>query len=399
VIRAFTGVPPMALAMALAAGPAASQTLRFGEAVRITPTARLHADVRQTGIDGSEDADLDLARRRVGVAGRVTSRIQFEVEREIDAAGGWRDAFVDVRATPALRVRAGHFKVPFSREQLTGAGSLDFIDRSRVADQLAPGRSAGIALHGRSLRRIVGYEAGAFVQDGTRRGSLAMPSAGEPTLAGRLTIRPQGSARRAGSLGDLEFGIAAATTETQEARASLRGRLTTKDVFFAPVLVSGRRLRVGGDLDWRPGPLGLRAEFLRADDARQHQGLLGETLPPLRSQGWYVSGVWAVAGRRVHAKANDRLTLAGFGGLQLAVRTEWLSFGTPGAAEGQVWTPRAEQLSHVGVRSWTLGVNWTLNRVVRLQANAVREAVVSHARGAAASRPTWTPVARVQLSM
>jgi phosphate-selective porin len=53
----------------------------------------------------------------------------------------------------------------------------------------------------------------------------------------------------------------------------------------------------------------------------------------------------------------------------------------------------------VGVRSWTLGVNWTLNRVVRLQANAVREAVVSHARGAAASRPTWTPVARVQLSM
>src|SRR5688572_31173986 len=158
----------MALAMALAAGPAASQTLRFGEAVRITPTARLHADVRQTGVDGSEDADLDLARRRVGVAGRVTSRIQFEVEREIDAAGGWRDAFVDVRATPALRVRAGHFKVPFSREQLTGAGSLDFIDRSRVADQLAPGRSAGIALHGRA-RRIVGYEAGAFVQDGTRR--------------------------------------------------------------------------------------------------------------------------------------------------------------------------------------------------------------------------------------
>jgi phosphate-selective porin len=408
VTRAITGAASMAVAMAMAALPAASQTLQFGEAVRITPTARLHADVRQTGADGSEDVDLDLARRRVGVAGRITSRIEFEVERDIDAAGGWRDAFVDVRATRGLQVRAGHFKVPFSREQLTGAGSLDFIDRSRVADQLAPGRSAGVALHGRVLRRIVGYEAGAFAEDGTRRGALAMPPAGEPTLAGpageptlagRLTIRLQGSARRPGSLGDLEFGIAAATTETQEARASLRGRLTTKAVFFAPVLVSGRRLRVGGDLDWRPGPLGLRAEFLRADDARQHQGLLGETLPPLRSQGWYVSGVWAVAGRRAHAKANDRLTIAGLGGLELAVRTERLSFGTPAAADGHVWTPRAEQISHVGVRAWTLGVNWTLNRVVRLQANAVREEVVSRARGAAASRPTWTPVARVQLSM
>jgi phosphate-selective porin len=397
VTRELTGTVLVALTMA--ALPAAAQTLQFGEAVRITPTARLHADVRPTSGDGSEDVDLDFARRRVGVAGRITSRLEFEVEREIDAAGGWRDAFVDVRATRGLRVRAGHFKVPFSREQLTGAGRLDFIDRSRVADQLAPGRSAGVALHGRVLRRIVGYEAGAFTGDGTRRGSLATPTTSEPTLAARLTIRPQGSARRNGSLGDLEIGIAAATTDTQEARASLRGRLTTKDVFFAPVLVSGRRLRVGGDLDWRPGPLGLRAEFLRADDARQHQGLLGDTLSPIRSQGWYVSGVWAVAGRRAHAKADDRLAFAGLAGLELAVRTERLSFGTPGAADGQVWTPRAEQLSNVSARAWTLGANWTLNRVVRVQVNAVREEVVSHARGAVASRPTWTPVARLQLSM
>jgi phosphate-selective porin len=387
------------LVLAMAALPAAAQTLQFGDAVRITPKARLHVDVRPAGNDGSEDADLDIARRRVGVAGRITSRVEFEVEREIDADGGWRDAFVDVRAARGLRVRAGHFRVPFSREQLTGAGSLDFIDRSRVADQLAPGRSAGVALHGRVLRRVVGYEAGAFVGDGTRRGSLAVSPTGEPTMAGRLTIRPQGAARRAGSLGDLEIGVAAATTDAQEARASLRGRLTTKDVFFAPVLVSGRRLRVGGDLDWRPGPLGLRAEFLRADDARQHQGLLGETLPPLRAQGWYVSGVWAVAGRRAHAKADDRLAIAGVAGLELAVRTERLSFGTPDGADGQVWTPRAEQLSNVSARAWTLGVNWTLNRVARVQVNAVREEVVSHARGAMAPRPTWTPVARLQLSM
>ena len=389
-----------AVLAAATALPASAQTLRLGEAVQITPTARLHADVRKTDAGEGEDVDLDLARRRLGVTGRVTSRVEFEVEREIDATtGGWRDVFVNVRATRALQVRAGHFKVPFSREQLTGAGSLDFIDRSRAAALVAPGRGTGVALHGRLLRRTVGYEAGAFVGDGTRRGGLATTPVTEPTLAARVTLRPRGAAKRAGSLADFEIGVAAAATELQEGRASLRGRLANKDVFFAPVLVSGRRLRVGGDLDWRPGPLGLRAEFLRADDARQHQGLLGETLTPLRSQGWYVSGVWAVAGRRAHAKADDSLSIAGIAGLELALRAERLSFGTPGAAGSQVWTPRADQLSPVSASAWTVGVNWTVNRLVRFQANAVREEVVSRARGAAPPRAAWAPVFRFQVAM
>lgn len=328
----------------------------------------------------------------------MTRRVEFEVERDVDAAGRWRDAFVDVRASRALQVRAGHFKVPFSREQLTGAGDLDFIDRSRAADWLAPGRSLGVAVHGRFLNRIVGYDVGAFRRDGTRTG-LVGPVAGEPTVAARVTVRPRGGARRAGSLGDVEIGLAAATSELSDGRASLRGRLTSTEILFSPVLVSGRRLRVGGDLDWRPGPFGVRGEFLRADDARQHQGLLSETLPPLRAQGWYVAGVWAVAGRAAHATANDGLAVRGVTGLELAVRIERLSLGTPGAAGGQTWTPRAAQLSTVSDRAWTLGVNWTLNRLVRLQANAVREDVVDRARGAVRSRATWSPVARVQVAV
>jgi phosphate-selective porin len=361
-------------------GSASAQELRLGEAVVIKPTVRLHADVRTKDADGESEADMDLARRRVGVKGEITSRVEFEVEREFDSNGQWRDVFVDVRANRALQVRGGHFKVPFSREQLTGAGDLDFIDRARAVDLMAPGRSAGVAVHGRMAHRVLGYEAGAFVRDGTRT-YAAWPTGSEPTIAGRLTVRPLGSARRTGRWSDLELGMAAAVSELEEGRASLRGRLTTKDVFFAPVFVSGRRLRVGGDLDWRPGPLGIRAEFLRADDARQHQGLLGETLTPLRAQGWYVSGVWAVT-RRV----------------ELAARAEQLSFGTPGAADLQIWTPRAEQLSAVTDRGWTLGVNWTVHRFVRVQVNAVREQVVDRSRAGASSHVGWSPVVRIQLA-
>jgi phosphate-selective porin len=377
--------------------PASAQTLRVGDAVRLTPTARLDTDLRADA-SRDDDVDVDLARRRVGVTGRVTSHVEFEVEREIGDGGRWRDTFVNLRANREFQVRAGHFKVPFSREQLTGPGGLDFIDRSRAVDLLAPGRSAGVALHGRVADGRVGYDVAGFVRDGTRNG-LAGASPTEPTVATRVTIRPLRAARRGGSVTSLEIGAAAAVTELAQGRASLRGRLTTEEVFFAPVLVSGRRLRVGGDLDWRPGPFGIRAEFLRADDARHDQGLLGETLPPLRAQGWYVSGVWAVVGHKAHAKANDGLAVAGLNGLELAVRAEGLSFGTPGAADLQLWTPRAEQLSWVTERAWTVGVNWTLNRLVRVQANAVRENVVTRARGATVPGAVWSPVVRIQVAM
>jgi len=281
---------------------AAAQSLRIGEAIRIEPKARVDVDFRAAEVDDG-DVDVDLARRRVGVSGRVTRHLEFEVEREVDGTGRWRDVFADVRATRAIGVRAGHFKVPFSREQLTGAGDLDFIDRSRAADLLAPGRSVGLLVHGRVARRIVGYDVGTFVGDGTRS-RLPGPESAEPTVAARVTVRPRGGPRRAGAIGDVEIGVAATTSELRDGRASFRGRLTSSDQFFSPVLVSGRRLRVGGDLDWRPGPFGVRGEFLRADDARQHQGLMGETLAPLRAQGWYASGVWAIAGRSAHARAS-----------------------------------------------------------------------------------------------
>lgn len=392
-------VPVLVGALLAAAGSttAAAQSLRIGEAIRIEPKARVDVDFRAAEA-GDGDVDVDLARRRLGVSGRVTRYVEFEVEREVDGTGRWRDVFADVRANRAIQVRAGHFKLPFSREQLTGAGDLDFIDRSRAADLLAPGRSLGVSVHGRVARRILGYEVGSFVGDGTRSG-LPGAAAAEPTVAARVTIRPRGGSRHAGAINDLEIGVAAATTELRTGRASIRGRLTSSDLFFAPVLVSGRRLRVGGDLDWRPGPFGVRGEFLRADDARHEQGLMGEMLPPLRAQGWYVSGVWAIAGRAAHARANDSFAVRGLTGLELAARVEQLSLGTPGAPAAQLWTPRAEQLSAVTDRGLTLGVTWTLNRLVRVQGNAVRESVTDHSRSAAPPHAAWSPVARVQVAM
>jgi len=389
------GAPVPAPAASLRFDP--RPTLRIGEVLTIAVTARVQADV-QASDSSSDDVDFDVARRRIGLTGTVTRHVQFEVERELDE-GEWRDVFVNVRTWRPAQVRAGRFKIPFSLDQLTSATSLDFVSRSRAADLLAPGRSIGVSVHGRVAGHVLGYDAGVFTRDGDVAQFGDNPGGGR-TVAARVTVRPRGAGRRSGAWSDVEVGVSATGGDVAEGRYSLRGRTTARDMFFSPVFVKGRRLRVGGDLDWRPGPFGFRAEYLRADDARHHQGLMGETLPPVRGQGWYVSGVWAVAGRRAHADADERLALAGLAGLELTARVERLWFAAGGADDGTVRTPRAVGLPAVDDRVWTIGANWTLNRLVRLQLNTVREHVTDRARGAAGvpSRG-WSPVFRVQFAM
>jgi len=103
-------------------------------------------------------------------------------------------------------------------------------------------------------------------------------------------------------------------------------------------------------------------------------------------------------GRKAHARADDSLAIAGLSGVELTLRAEALAFGTPGDAGAQVWTPRAALLSSATDRVWTAGVNWTVNRLVRVQANAVREAVVNRARGALPLQARWSPVLRIQVA-
>jgi phosphate-selective porin len=48
---------------------------------------------------------------------------------------------------------------------------------------------------------------------------------------------------------------------------------------------------------------------------------------------------------------------------------------------------------------WTVGANWTLNRLVRVQLNAVHEQLTDRARGAVTAGRGWSPVVRVQFAI
>lgn len=379
--------------------PAAGQVpaIRLGGDVTIAPTVRLFGDVRRLSSGaGADETSADVTRRRVGARARVGRRLDVQVEHEIASGNPWRDVFADVRVRQAVHVRAGKFKMPFSLDQLTSASDRDVIYRSRIGSLLAPGRSPGVAIHGRLSKRRLSYEAGWFARDGDIARFGPNPGAGS-TAAARISLRPLRMAGVAGDVGSLEVAVNGTVGTVPEGLHSLRGRLASSGVFFEPVFVSGQRLRRGIDLSWSPGRLTLQAEAVRVDDERVGQGIRGDTLPRLITDGWYVAGAWRVAGRRP-----SRLAGAdggrGFGRLDAAVRLEGMSVHTPSSNQPALRNPRAAHLLTQAVHGWTVGGTWHATPWMRMQANVIRETVRDGMRSPVAGRDTfWAHVVRMQM--
>ena len=284
----------------LAAAPAAAQipSIKAGDWLRVDFKARFQGDIRKSEapIRGDEDGGLDIARRRVGVDGRV-GHVEFQVEYEI-GAHEWRDIYLDYRQFKPVQVRAGIFKVPFGLDENTSATSLDFIYRSRISSRLAPGRDRGISVHGRVLKSIVSYEGGVFANDGDNaRPSNSARVFGARTVAARVLVHPFRASKT--PMGDLQIGGAITTSDVPLGFPAVRARTVFGASFFdSDVWVQGRRQRTGLEARWQPGRVSIQSEYIRLTDERRGQSVEDGDLSPLVADGWYVSGTYGFTRKR-----------------------------------------------------------------------------------------------------
>jgi len=108
---------------------------------------------------------FNFKRARLGVRGRVNRSFSYYFVLETSAfiGGGdayLLDAFVSYDKHEWAKISLGSFKQPFSREVTTACHSLTTIDRSVVADQLvAPQRDMGLMLLGGSSKTKFRYSA------------------------------------------------------------------------------------------------------------------------------------------------------------------------------------------------------------------------------------------------
>ena len=375
-------------------------SIKVGSAFRLDVKATLQEDAHASGT-GTGDLDpFELRKNRIGVSGNFFKRVEFEVEREVTEKAAdatkpqkspWGDVYVNVSAIKNAQIQAGKFKVPFGRDELTSSTQNDFAFRSLGARYLAPARDVGAMVHGRFFKRGLNYWAGVFAHDGEHARSSKVQG-GDQTVAARVTGRPF----RPFGLDSIELGTAFAVSSLSDDSFEpngLRGRtVLTQDTFFHPVYVKGQRRRWEGDVDWTAGRAMARAEMTWVNDDRRQQGIGDEDLPAARARSWYVAGGWILKGERKKQRPN----------VEIVGRYERLWFDSAGGAPADASSsnPRAEFILPSGNQALTVGVNWVLNRWIKLQVNGIRERVEDAERSPAPEGAAfWSRVFRIQFAL
>jgi len=384
-------------------------SFRIGSVFRIDLEAKLQEDVRDTYVGDPELPRTQLHRNRIGVQGHLFKQIEYEVERELtekelDAGktpkSPWKDVNVNLTFVKNAQVKIGKFKIPFGLDQLTGVTHNDFVYRSLGANYLAPARDIGLMVHGSFLKHGLQYWSGVFRHDGDNARSSKIDG-GDETVAARMTGTPFRAI--AHGLGEIELGTAVTVSKLSDDSFrpnGLRGRtLMTQHVFYEPVYVKGERRRWEADVDWTVGPASARGEYTWVSDDRRQQGIGDNDLPNARARSWYVSGTWILTGeaKARPVKADGEFLHGGWGAFELAARYERLLFDSIGGTDEPFRNPRAETILPAGERALTLGVNWTLNRFMKLQVNGIREHVEDSERNPVPNGAAfWSRVIRLQ---
>ncbi len=118
--------------------------------------------------DRQDTSNFDAKRIRLIAQGYayskdLTYKLEFDPRAYAsDTKKGLNDAFLNYRLIDEAQIRVGQFKTPFTRQELTSDGALQFVDRSIAVDAFKPSYDIGAMLHGKVAKGLAEYYAGVF---------------------------------------------------------------------------------------------------------------------------------------------------------------------------------------------------------------------------------------------
>jgi phosphate-selective porin len=275
---------------------------------------------------------------------------------------------------------------------------VDFNYRSLAASYLAPGRDVGVMVFGRVMNDVLRYQAAVFRHGGDNvRESERTDAQADRTYAGRLVVRPWNASDNL--FRTLSAGVAFTSGVLPAGPNGVRGKTVPGDAFFQHLFVDGHRQRIGGEFQWRPGPVGLQGEYIRIRDQRFGQGIDNQDLPNAYSLGWYASATWLLTGEQKKDSIEPARPFprGGIGAIEVAARLERLAASSASVNDGSFSSPRAPWVMPRADDVWTAGVNWYWNDYVKLQANVIHERRTEDGGVIAGQGDLWSRTFRVQL--
>src|SRR6266542_594395 len=300
------------------------------------------------------------------------------------------EANINYRYSPELQLRVGKYKSPFSLEQLQSDPQALFIERG-LPTGLTPNRDLGVQLWGEVFDGIFNYAAGVFNGVGDNRNSTNIDIDDDKEVAGRIFLHPFKKTDRflqglgvgsAGTYGSAH-GAAALPATTG---GTLPGFTTDgQQQFFAYNPTNGVTIADGKHWRFSPqgyyyyGPFGLLGEYVISS-----QNVRNTVSGQMRNKSWQIAGSYVLTGEDGSYRGvtpRRPLGSGGWGALELTGRYAVLDVDPdafPVFADART--------SASSARSWTVGLNWWINKNIRATASFSR-ATFSGGGGAGTSAP------------
>jgi hypothetical protein len=244
---------------------------------------------------GDDIGSFRLRRMRTKFEGWVytkdlTYELQFDTAAQTNLLQDANIVYDFTKGKKTFMLKAGQFKVPFGRQELTSSGSQQFVDRSIVSAEFARGRDIGVQLWGTPAAGKIDWRVGIFNGNGR---TVERNDNDEYQVNARLTFQPFGDVKYSES--DFEstdrplFAIAG-QYESNERPTAASGS--------TPADIADREI-IGADVVFKFKGLSLFAEYFDATTERgiqsdfDNEGLhaqLGYFIIPQKLE---IAGRWA----------------------------------------------------------------------------------------------------------
>ena len=336
------------------------------------------------GEDGSTDTFL-FRRVRPIFEGTLAEWIDFRVMP--DFAGSnlvLQNVWANLRPFgPLAQLQVGKFKAPFGLERLQSATALVFAERS-LPTNLAPNRDIGVQLWGDWKSGLLTYQLAAT--NGVTDGSSADQDTND---AKDLTARVFAKPFRDTTIEALQgLGVGFAVNWGHENGTPANYRTAGQQTFFSwasGTSLEEDRLRLSPQLTYYWGPFGLMGEYIVSQNT---VGRSRSVEDDVDIQSWQLTASWVLTGE--NASYNGIVPRepfspsgGGLGAFEVAARFGQLfvpdevfdkGFANP--------TTSARTASDAGV-----GLNWYLNRWLKVAVDYDRTWFDGGARGSAIGNP------------
>jgi phosphate-selective porin OprO and OprP len=315
---------------------------------------------------------------RLTFSGSFSDLAEFNISPEFAGTSvNLPDAYIDLKFTPAIKLRGGKFKTPFALERLQSTSVLTFAELG-LPENLGPNRDIGFQLFGDVLGETVSYNIG--ILNGLQDGATSIADTNkEKDIVGRIFIQPFKNSDVL-SLRGFGFGIGATRGIRKDANGDLAKYKTTGQATFfsylstvtangattSDVTADGLQTRFSPQLYYYYKSFGLLGEYIASEAEFVKTTTAAVTRNKFKNTGWQVAASYVLTGDDASYKSAAPLHPFSikdgqWGAFELAARYATLDI------DDRVFSSSFASASKSASKAdvFTVGLNWHLTRNIR----------------------------------